>query len=90
MKLRIFIVATVLIVTMPIFVSCKSNPNASNTSGKATAGVVSKVPDNLKLISQTKVDEDNILYVYLDQSYYTEIYLCKNTKTNTISISTSK
>jgi hypothetical protein len=76
--------------TMSNLVGCKSTANASNTLGKATTGDISKVPDNLKLISQTKVDEDDILYVYLDQSYHTEIYICKNIKTNTISISASK
>jgi hypothetical protein len=90
MKYRTFIFAIILIMVFTNFIGCKSSAKTSNTSGKVAAGDASKIPDNLKLISQTKVDEDDILYVYFDQTYHTEIYVYKNLKTNFVSIATSK
>jgi len=88
MKHKALIIGVVLIAMMVIFSGCKSTVK---TAGKAADAVVqSKVPDNLKLVSATKVDADDMLYVYYDQTYHTEIYVCKNSKSNTVSISTSK
>jgi len=89
-KHKALIMGMVLIMVISSFSGCKNAAQDTKTTGTTSAGSASKVPDNLKLISETKVDEDDILYVYIDQTYHTEVYVCKNTKTNTVSISTSK
>jgi hypothetical protein len=47
----------------------------------------SKVPNNLRLLSETKIDNDDIMYKYQDEGIGV-IYVCKNLKTNTVSIAT--
>ena len=90
MKNKIFMMSMTLIVIISSFSGCKNTTQPTNGTSTAKTVSTSKVPDNLKLISETKVDEDDILYVYIDQAYHTEVYVCKNTKTNTVSISTNK
>lgn len=88
MKRKALIIGMILIAMIFFFGGCKST---EKTPGKAAdAAVQSKVPDNLKLVSATKVDADDMLYVYYDQTYHTEIYVCKNLKTNSVSIATGK
>lgn len=88
MKRKRFIICIILVAMILNFSGCKST---AKTAGKAAeATVQSKVPDNLKLVSATKVDADDMLYVYYDQTYHTEIYVCKNLKTNSVSIATGK
>ena len=88
MKRKASIIGMILIAMMVVFAGCK---NTAKTASKAADAVVqSKVPDNLKLVSATKVDADDMLYVYYDQTYHTEIYVCKNLKTNSVSIATGK
>ncbi|MBW7573606.1 hypothetical protein [Caproiciproducens faecalis] len=90
MKRKILIFGIILFMLLLNFFGCK-NSVPQNTASKAVdAGNQSKVPDNLKLVSLTKIDADDILYVYVDQAYHTEVYICKNIKSNTVSISTNK
>lgn len=90
MMQRKFFIVIMLFMMISNFFGCKNAAQDTSTTSSTSTVSANKVPDNLKLISQTKIDEDDILYVYIDQTYHTEVYVCKNTKTNTVSISTSK
>ncbi len=85
---RSILIILLLVMTLN-FTGCK-NTAKTEAAGKTAAGAQSKVPDNLKLVSLTKISADDILYVYVDQVYHTEVYVCKNLKSNTVSISTNK
>lgn len=84
MKLKIFIVCVVLLVSMFAYTGCKNN--SANTADTIIAEL--KLRDNLKLMTATKVDDDDIIYVF--EGYGTQVFVCKNLKTNTVSISTNK
>ena len=90
MKRSILILGILLLVTTLNFTGCKNTAKTEAAGKAADAGAQSKVPDNLKLVSLTKISADDILYVYVDQVYHTEVYVCKNLKSNTVSISTNK
>lgn len=89
MRRSILIVLFLLVMTLN-FTGCKNTAKTEAAGKTADAGAQSKVPDNLKLVSLTKISADDILYVYVDQVYHTEVYVCKNLKSNTVSISTNK
>ena len=90
MKHKILIFGIIPLMVLLSFSGCK-NSAPQSTAGKAgDTSTQSKVPDNLKLVSLTKIDADDVLYVYVDQVYHTEVYICKNIKSNTVSISTNK
>jgi hypothetical protein len=86
---RSILIILLLVMTLN-FTGCKNTAKTEAAGKTADAGAQSKVPDNLKLVSLTKISADDILYVYVDQVYHTEVYVCKNLKSNTVSISTNK
>ena len=82
-----FLVCLILLMSMLSFTGCE------NITAQITANEIlsqSKVSDNLRLVSVTKMDDNDVIYGYIDTSYQTEVYVCKNLKTNMVSISTNK